>query len=382
MSIQVKAVCTNKDWADFSDLPERIYRDDPNWVPALRSAIRKQLAPDSEFRSYGDGQAFIALQGGEVVGRIVAATNFRLNKKENRNVGLFGYFECVDRQAVSDALFKHAAAWLGKYDCEVLRGPIDLSTHINCLFLVDGFDSPPCFMMPYNPAYYIGLVEKAGFVKVKDALAYDFDMTALSPVFERAYRRALLAGITFRPIRLNGKGFDEDCRSMYAVFNNSFVDNWSATPRSESEFLATARDLKKIADPDIFPIAELNGEMIGFWMGLPDVNSALKKLQGRFTPLGVAKYLWHRRSVDRARVLAVGVLPEYQNSNYALGPALVHLGMQGGSGNKKKYQRAELSWVWEDNQSSRKLTEASGAKHYKTYRIYERSPIGISGGVG
>ncbi|NKB60955.1 MAG: hypothetical protein GKR95_02030 [Gammaproteobacteria bacterium] len=369
MKIQVKAVTNKALMRAFLDLPGRIYGNDKNWVPPIRNGIIQQLAPNSDFKTYGDFQAFIALKGDDVVGRIVAATNFRLNKKENRNIGLFGYFECVDQQGVSDALFECAASWLKKYDCEVLRGPIDLSTHINCLFLIDGFDSPPCLMMPYNPPYYMDLVENAGFKKARDAFAYDFDMTALSPGFERAYRRALGAGIKFRPIRLSGGGFEQDCRSMYAVFNNSFTDNWSATPRSESEFLATARDLKSIADPDIFPIAEKGGEMIGFWMGLPDVNRALKYLNGRFTPWGVLKYLWHRRKVEQARVLAVGVLPEYQHSSYALGPALVHLGMQGGAGNKKRYRRAELSWVWEDNKPSRKLTEASGAKRYKTYRI-------------
>ena len=154
MTTQIKPVVSKADMAAFLDLPKRIYRNDRNWVPPLRSAIAKQLAREGGFREYGDFQLFIEVQNNEIVGRIVAATNFRLNEKEQANIGLFGYFECVDDHEVSDALFEHAATWLGRYNCDVIRGPIDLSTHINCLFLVEGFDSPPFFMMPYNPPYY------------------------------------------------------------------------------------------------------------------------------------------------------------------------------------------------------------------------------------
>ena len=38
--------------------------------------------------------------------------------------------------------------------------------------LVDGFDSPPAVMMPYNPPYYPALLEAAGFAKAKDLVAY------------------------------------------------------------------------------------------------------------------------------------------------------------------------------------------------------------------
>ena len=56
-----------------------------------------------------------------------------------------------------------------------IRGPINLSTHNDCLWLVDGFDTPPYLMMPYNPSYYPKFIEYAGFEKAKDAYAYDFD---------------------------------------------------------------------------------------------------------------------------------------------------------------------------------------------------------------
>ncbi len=372
----VAAVASAEDLEAFLDLPYAIYRSDPNWVPPLRKSVARQLSSQHPFRAYGDLCPFLARRGGAVVGRIVAAVNRRLIEKEGRALGLFGYFECIEDPDVARALLETASGWLRERGCVAARGPINLSTHIGCLFLVDGFDTPPHVMMPYNPHYYPGLVEAAGWQTAKNAYAYDFPMTLdRAKAFERSYRLALSAGFRFRPLHLRGKGFEEDCRNIYRVFTQAFADNWSATPRSEDEFLQEARDLRHIADPGLFPVAEYEGRMVGFWMGLPDINIALRHVAGRLNAPGLLKLLWHRRKIDRARVLAVAVLPEYQRARFALGPALVYLGMQGGLNKPRPYRRAELSWVWEDNQSSRRLIEATGAVRYKTYRVYEKTLV-------
>jgi hypothetical protein len=117
-------------------------------------------------------------------------------------------------------------------------------------------------------------------------------------------------------------------------------------------------------------VAEYNGEMVGFFMGLPDYNIPLKHVRGRLNLLGILKFLWYRRQIDRGRVIAICSLPEYRRKMVPI--ALIYLGMQGGIQKGKPYNRAELSWVYEDNFPSRKLIEASGGKIYKTYRIYEK----------
>ncbi|MCG8365382.1 MAG: hypothetical protein MJA27_18890, partial [Pseudanabaenales cyanobacterium] len=139
---------------------------------------------------------------------------------------------------------------------------------------------------------------------------------------------------------------------------------------TEAEFLEDAKDLQQLVDPDIFPIAEYKGEMVGFFMALPDYNIPLKRVNGKLNWLGILKFLWYKRQIDQGRVFAICALPEHRRKLVALG--VVYLGMQGGSRKGKPYKKAELSWVWEDNFSSRKIIEAAGAKIYKTYRIYEK----------
>ena len=371
--VDVRPVNTAADLDQFLDLPAQIYRDNDNWVPPLRSSIAKQLSAASLMAQYCQFQAFLAWRDRQPVGRIVAAINQRLIEKENQQVGLFGYFESINDTSVAESLLQAACQWLRDRQIAIVRGPIDLSIHNNGFFLVDGFESPPMVMMPYNPSYYPDLIEKLGWQKAKDSYAYDFPLInhELSQQFKKGYQIACRSGISFRPIRLKGEGFEQDCRSLYRIFTESFSDSWSSTPRSEAEFLEEAEDLKSLVDPDVFPVAEDDGKMVGFWMGLPDYNIALKRINGKLNWLGILKFLWYRRQIDQGRVIAICSLPKYRRKMVPLG--LIHLGMQGGIQKGKPYKRAELSWVWEDNMPSRKLIEAAGGTIDKTYRIYEKS---------
>jgi hypothetical protein len=371
---RILPVTTAAEESWFLDVPAIVYANDPHWVPPLRSDVAKLFNPQNPFLSYGQRQAFLALHNDsqKPLGRVVAAVNQRLIDREEQAVGLFGFFECVDDFAVAQALLDTASQWLKERGMTDVRGPIDLSTHNNCLFLVDGFDSPPMIMMPYNPPYYPDFVEQAGWVKAKDAYAYDFPLDqSLANEFEKGYRIALKSGVTFRPIHTKGEDFERDCISLYRLFTTAFANNWSSTPRTQEEFLEEAKSLQSLVDPDVFPIAEYNGEMIGFWMSLPDYNIPLKQVNGKLNWLGILKFLWYRRQIDQGRVIAICSLPEYRRKMVPLG--LIYLGMQGGIQKGKPYKRAELSWVYEDNYPSRKLIEASGGKIYKTYRIYEKT---------
>jgi ribosomal protein S18 acetylase RimI-like enzyme len=191
--------------------------------------------------------------------------------------------------------------------------------------------------------------------------------------FAKGYQIALKSGVTFRPIRTKGPEFEADCISLYHLFTKAFEQNWSSTPRTQEEFLAEAKALQSLVDPDVFPIAEYNGEMIGFFMGLPDYNIPLQHVNGQLDWWGILKFLWYRRSIHQGRVIAIAVLPEFRRQMVPL--ALIYLGMRGGQLKGKPYRRAELSWVYEDNLPSRKLIEASGGRIDKTYRIYEKSLV-------
>lgn len=370
---QIQPVTTPAEQELFLDVPARVYANDPHWVPPIRSSEAKQFSPSNTFFEYGKAQQFIALsQSGEPIGRIVAAVNRRLIEKEGQNVGVFGFFECIPDFDVAQALLQAACTWLREQGMTLVRGPIDFSTHNGCLFLVDGFDSPPLILMPYNPPYYPEFIERDGWYKGKDAYTYDFRLDKPLPAeFEKAYRIASKAGVTFRPIRTKGKEFETDALKVYDLLVRMFADNYSYSPQTAEEFLDKARSFQSLIDPDLFPVAEYNGEMVGMWMGLPDLNIALKHTGGKLDWLGTLKFLWYRRQINQGRVIYICSLPEYRRKMVSL--ALIYVGMQGGIKKGKPYKRAELGHIYEDNSASRKLVEAAGGKIHKTYRIYEKA---------
>lgn len=373
-TIQVKPVQTEAEQTQFLDLPLRVYAQDPNWVQPFRSSVAKQFQPDNPFFQYGRLQQFIALKDGQVAGRVVAAINDRLIEREGQPVGLFGFFEVIPDYDVAAALLDAACDWLRQQGMTLARGPIDLSTHNGCLFLVEGFDSPPVLLMPYNPPYYPEFVERHGWVKAQDAYSYNFPLTTQLPrEFEKAYRIACKSGVTFRPIRTKGAGFEEDARSVYRLTTQMFANNYSATPRTEEEFLEEARSFQSLMDPDLFPLAEDNGQLVGYFTCLPDFNIALKHINGKLDLIGTLKFLWYRRQIDQGRVVLFCALPEYRRKMVPL--ALIYLGMQGGLKKGKPYRRAELGYVFESNSASKRLTEAAGGQVCKTYRIYEKSLV-------
>ena len=375
-SVEIRRVNSDADRELFLDVPWLIYQDDPNWVPPLRNSIAKEFSKTNTFFEYGELQQFLAMcqinGKQETVGRVVAAINRRLIEKEGQSVGLIGYFECVNDFDVAEALLDSACDWLRSHGMTLVRGPIDLSTHNRCLFLVDGFDSPPMIMMPYNPPYYPQFFERYGWQKGRDAYAYMIEFEEdLPPQYEKGYRIASKSGITFRKLSVKGDAFWDDVKAIYRLFTAAFANNYSSSPRTEEEFLEEAKDLKDLVDPDIFWIAEYQNEVVGFFMALPDYNIALKHVNGKLNWLGILKFLWYRRQIDQGRVLVICSLPEHRRRMVPL--ALIYLTMITGTRKNPPYRRAELGYVYEDNTASRKVTEAAGSKIYKTYRIYEKA---------
>ena len=181
-NFQVSLVTTDAQREMFLDVPFKVYKNYPNWVPPIRSSIAKQLAvKENPFLEYGEFQQFIAVseKNSQPLGRIVAIINRRLIESEGKNVGLFGYFECVEDFEVANGLLETASNWLRDKGMNFVRGPINLSTHNSCLFLADKFDEPPIMMTPYNPPYYPEFMEKAGYYKGNDAMLMIFLLISL-----------------------------------------------------------------------------------------------------------------------------------------------------------------------------------------------------------
>jgi GNAT superfamily N-acetyltransferase len=372
--LRVREARTQRDLKRFIDLPYRLHARDPVWVPPLRRDVELLLSRTrNPFFEHGEAEYFLAERDGEVVGRIAAISNRLHNETHADRVGFFGFFESIDDHSVADALLEAAADWCRKHDHDVLRGPASFSVNDECGLLVDGFDAPPTLMMPHNPRYYISLLERAGFTKAKDLWVYQGGTEEhYVPVPERLARGTELIrqrqGITLRS--LNMRDFQGEVERIKELYNSAWEKNWGFVPMTEHEIDHLAEQFKPVVIPEMVPMAEKDGKLIGFGIALPDLNVVFRRHRsGRLFPM-ILDLLWSlkMKRIRRARILLLGVHPEYRGKGI---DAMLYHWIWTKSGERRIYW-GEAGWILEDNPAMNAGLEKMTFRVYKTYRLYDR----------
>lgn len=350
----------------FIKFPLSLYKNDGFYIPQLTMDMKTHFGKKNPFLKQADVKFFLALKDGKVAGRIASIINPDHIKIHDEKAGFFGFFECINDRAVSDALLNKVCDELKSQGMEIMRGPMNFSTNEECGFLIEGFDVSPMLMMPYNPPYYNDLMADFGMLKSKDLHAYIYDTQEELP--EKVLRVAALAerkGITVRPI--DKRNFMADMKIFQDVYNSAWRNNWGFIPLADDEVLYSSKRLKPIAVPELTLMAEKNGEPVGFLGLIPDYNFVLRKMKGRLNPVTILKALYYSKKITDLRLLLYGIKPEYRNRGV---DALL---FKEGHKNiiKGGYKRIEFSWILEDNIQVIRICEMFSARLYKRYRIYE-----------
>ena len=372
-SISIEPVTNRSQEKAFIRFPWKLYKGDPNWIPPLIDNTRQLLNyKPHAFYDNAEIQTFLAKKDGEIVGRIAAIIDRAHNEYHKEQRGMFGFFESIDDQEVANLLFDTAKAWFAERDIFLMRGPANPSQNYEWGMLVEGFHTPPTFMMTYNKPYYGELVEGYGFVKSQDLYAFlgHVDMLSeLDPklmfIAEEARKRF---NVDVRPI--DKKRFREDVDNFLDIYNAALPGQWGFTPMSAGELKATAGGLKQLIVSEMTTIAEVEGRPVGVVFGLLDYNPIIKKIDGRLFPFGFLRILFGRKKIKKIRLISTNVIPEYQR--WGLGLVLMNRLVP--EVLKWGIQEAEFSWVLESNKLSRGTLERGGVKRDKTYRIYDFEP--------
>lgn len=355
----------------FITYPFKLYHNCPQYVrPLLSERLEFFDFKKKPFYKTAKVKLFLAVQNGDVCGRVATCINYKHNQYHADKVGFFGFLDTPEDFDIARTLLKVAMITLKKEGMEKMRGPMNFSTNHEIGFLIHGFDMPPTVMMPYNYPYQPKLAEKFGLKKCMDLNA--FRITRDDPIPERIRdivdRVRQRTRITVRSLRVND--FEREVRKINEIYNQAWSDNWGFVPMAEEEFFHTARNLRQIFDPDLVFIAEYEKRPVAFSLALPDINQALIHLNGRLFPLGFIKLLWHtkvRNKIDGLRMITMGVIPEFQKRALDM----MFFVNTYNKGIEKGYKWAELSWILETNELMCRAAEQMGAKIYKKYRLME-----------
>jgi GNAT superfamily N-acetyltransferase len=368
-NIEIKTLHPTKDILKFIKFAWKIYKGDPYWVPPLLMDKKKLLNKDKNpFFKTAQMEMFMAYIDGEPVGRVAAIKNDSHNKVHNENIGFFGFFECIDNQEVANALLDSAKEWLKAKGLDAMRGPANPSSNDEFGMLLEGFDDSPRLMMTYNPKYYLDLMDNYGLKKVKDLLAYQIDNPKLLKS-EKLVRVAEIARkrskIEIKQINL--KYFKSELEKVKFVYNQAWAPNWGFIPMTDEEIDNLAKELKPLVEDSLVVFAETEGKVVAFALVMLDYNELFKSFNGRLFPFNVIKLFTQRKKIKWARVLTLGIIPEYQKRGI---DALLYYEITKRA-EKLGILKGEASWILEDNEMMNRGAEVMKGEVYKKYRVYE-----------
>jgi GNAT superfamily N-acetyltransferase len=372
-ALEIRPVQGRGELTKFIKLPFRLHEGTP-WVPPLIYERRQFLdKAKNPYFKHAEAECFLAWRDGEPVGRITAQVDRRWDRYQGGSDGQFGFIEAEDDPEIFAALLGTAEDWVHQRGRERLIGPMDFTTNDECGLLIEGYDLDPMILQPWHPPYYRERIEALGYGKTMDLLMWDIEMGELKQGDRFADAIHAVAdkvesehGITVR--NMNRRDLETEIGRFMEVYNSAWEKNWGFVPITDEEVAFQAKNLKQILDPRWAFIADRDGEVLGAALSLPDINQVTKKMNGRLLPLGWLRFLAGKRKIDRVRVFALGVKPEYQHTGIAARFYVRHIETAAAVG----VSGAETGWILETNEAMNRAMEGMGGHVVKRYRLYEK----------
>jgi hypothetical protein len=374
MALEIRETPIGGKLNDFLNVVDYIYRGDAQYVRPLDMDMKDRLSLKNPFFEHAEGVIFTAHRNGVCVGRVTAQIDRLHLARYKDDVGFFGFLDTIDEQAVSQALLDAACNWLRGRGMKRARGPFSLSINEETGCLIEGFDTPPMIMMQHHRPYQGGLIERAGFEKVKDLFAWRYYVGNVPERAKKAHDEVeAMPEVKSRHVDM--KNLDAEVRVIMDVFNDAWSDNWSYVPYTERELSKFAADLKLIAMPELSYITEVDGEPAAVALALPNLNELIKDMNGKLGPLGLAKLLWRLKVVGphTARLPILGIRKKFRNQRKYAGLSVYLYAKMNAVGKRLGMTWGELSWTLEDNGPVNVAIKMMGGKVYKKYRVFEKA---------
>lgn len=370
VTIETLNLKSSKAINEFVLFPFQIYKNIQQWVPPIISDVKAMLNPAKHpFYEHSEAESFVARRDGKMVGRITAIENKPFNKYHGTAQAQFYFFECIDDQEVANALFDAAAAWAKSRGLNEIVGPKGLSLFDGYGIQIEGFEHRQMMtMMNYNPAYYVRLVETAGYQKEVDFVSCYVPAASFKlPDKVHLVAEKVLAKGKFKVKTFNStKELRAWADRIGEAYNNTFVNNWEYYPQTKKEIDYTLNVLLTVADPRLIKIVLYEEKVVGFLLGFPDLSAALQRSKGRLTPWAIIDLIGEAKRTNWVSLNGAGMLPEYQGFG---GNALLYSEMDK-TIHGYKFEHYELTQVAETAVQMRKDLITMGGKAYKNHRVY------------
>ncbi len=361
----------------FLTLPVRLYKEEKNWIRPLDKDIEEIFNPETN-KLLRQGKCIrwiLQDNDGLTIGRVAAFINKKtVNKDNNQPTGGMGFFECIDNQEAANILFDACKNWLAENEMEAMDGPInfgDRDKWWGCL--VDGFYEPN-YCMPYNFGYYKGLFEGYGFKEYFKQYTYARKVQGelIPKVQAKARRIHNDPNYSFDHLRKsNMEKYAEDFRTIY---NKAWGKHGGVSKMAKAQAMIIMNKIKPILDPEILIFAYHKGVPIAFFIMLPEINQAIKHLNGQFNLLAKLKFMWYLKVKKVRKMFGVvfGVIPEFQGKGVESAIVTAFSDNAHAQGDQYRYKDFEMNWIGDFNPKMMRVSEDVGGKIHKTHITFRK----------
>jgi len=356
---------------DFLHLPFSIYKDIPQWVPALQTEERVRLNLQRHpFYKHSQAAFYIAYESNRAIGRLAVLDNLHYNEYNQESTAFFTLFECENNAEAANDLFSAAFDWARSRGLTQIIGPKGFTPLDGFGLLVKGFEHRPAFGLPYNPSYYIDLIEAQGFTKHGEAVSGYIGTDTIFP--ERIHKLAERIAKR-RGLRIASSNTRIELRTLIPhireLYNASLDGTTGNTPLTDEEMSALENQILWLADPKLIKLVMKDKKAVGFLFAYPDISAALQKTKGNLFPFGWLTLLRELKNTDWININGAGLLPEYRGSG---GTAILYSEIFKSVRDSGKFKHAEVVQIGVENEAMQREMENFGIDLYKVHRTYAR----------
>ncbi len=372
MKIDIREVAGSEEKRLIIHLPARIHKGHSNWVPPIYMDERAFFNPlKNKSFGYSDTILLLAYRGKRPVGRIMGIINRRHNESRGEQHARFCFLECWDDQEVSSALLGTVEDWARQRGMKRLVGPLGFSDKDPQGLLIEGFDEPQVIATTCNYPYLPGLVEAEGFGKEVDLVVYKMNVPEEVPEFYRKISDRVLSrnNLVVREFERR-KELKPMIRPVLRLMNQTFREIYGFDEMTEPEMDEFAARYIPLLDPRFIKVLENDrGEVVSFFIGMPDLSRGIQKSRGYLFPIGIIQILRSGKKTKQLNLMLGGIREDYRGKGLdaVMGGRMIE------EANKAGLRNVDSHLELENNTRVRAEMERLGGVVYKRYRIYQKA---------
>lgn len=314
--IEIVEVKTKKQQKQFVDFPTKLYKDNQFYVHPLRGDELNWFNPEKNVSfEECDIVFYLALKDGEVAGRVCGIVQKVYNEKTHSKRVRFGRLDFIEDFDVAKALIESIELWAKEKGMDTVHGPLGFNDLDREGLLIEGFDQLATFEENYNYPYYQEYLEKLGYAKDIDYLAFRINLPEktdprIKRIGDMMMKKYKLHIATARNLNEYLAKYKD---GIFDLIDEAYGDLYGVIPYNDKLRKQIIDQFKMIINMNfIITLLDENENVVAFGFALPSLANAVRKSKGRLFPLGAFRILHEKKHCKVADFGLVGVKKEFQ----------------------------------------------------------------------